>query len=111
MSRSFFEGIAIDRLDYTEYFSFKADDGVSWLPRAASSASGSGIAAATESGPAQSFRLSHRAMSQRLHEVLHPVRPRLRHCAKLVSLVLSDSSSIIRDDGQPPANQPRGRDD
>ena len=27
-----FEGIAIDRLDYSELFSFDNDDGVSWVP-------------------------------------------------------------------------------
>ena len=31
-----FEGIAIDRLDYSEYFNIDADDNTSWVPLAGS---------------------------------------------------------------------------
>ena len=27
-----FEGIAVDRLDYSEFYNLHADDGVSWVP-------------------------------------------------------------------------------
>ena len=42
------QGIAVDRFDYTAYFSYKRDDGVSWVPQAAGG-----------EGPAQSLLLSH----------------------------------------------------
>ena len=72
-----FEGIAIDRLDYSEFFNYEADDGVSWIP-----VNGSGalhlLAAnttATTWGPARALRLSNRQTFNRLHEVLHEQQP------------------------------------
>lgn len=60
-----FEGIAIDRLDYSEFFNFDRDDGISWIPSTAATA-GPG-----PHRPAQSLRHSHRAMFSRLSEIMH----------------------------------------
>ena len=64
-----FEGIAIDRLDYSEFFNLDADDGLSWIPNVAATAT------ATTSrawGPARSMRLAYRHTLNRLHTLLHP---------------------------------------
>lgn len=71
-----FEGIAIDRLDYSEYFNygehFGQDDQQSWIP-----VNGSGRSAGLSNysnwawGPARALRLSYRHTYERLHEVLH----------------------------------------
>jgi len=71
-----FEGIAIDRLDYSEYFNygehFGQDDNTSWIP-----VNGSGRSAGISNystwtwGPARALRLSYRHTYERLHEVLH----------------------------------------
>jgi hypothetical protein len=63
-----FEGIAIDRLDYSEFFNYNADDGVSWVPINSSGAHGSAL---DVFGPARALRLSYRHTFNRLHEVLH----------------------------------------
>jgi hypothetical protein len=55
------QGIAIDRFDYTKYYSFKRDDGVSWVPQQGGEAY----------GPAQSLLLSHRHTYARLSDTLH----------------------------------------
>ena len=60
-----FEGIAIDRLDYSEFFNLDRDDGISWVPSAAAKA-GPGPHRA-----ARSLRHSHRAMFARLAEIFH----------------------------------------
>jgi len=62
-----FEGIAIDRLDYSEFFNYDADDGLSWVPINSSSGAGLDIF-----GPARAVRLSYRHTFNRLHELLHP---------------------------------------
>jgi hypothetical protein len=56
-----FEGIAIDRLDYSDYFNFDADDGTSWVP----------VNSSNDWGPARALRLSYRHTYDRLHETLH----------------------------------------
>ena len=71
-----FEGIAIDRLDYSEYFNygehFGQDDQHSWIP-----VNGSGRSAGRTNysswvwGPARALRFSYRHTYARLHEVLH----------------------------------------
>jgi len=71
-----FEGIAIDRLDYSEYFNygehFGQDDNTSWIP-----VNGSGRSAGSQNysswtwGPSRALRLSYRHTYSRLHEVLH----------------------------------------
>jgi len=61
-----FEGIAIDRLDYSEFYNYDADDGVSWVPHASS---GNG---ANVWGPARAVRVSYRHTFNRLHKVFHP---------------------------------------
>lgn len=71
-----FEGIAIDRLDYSEFYNYDADDGVSWVP-----INGSGslwlpvLPADTEWGPARALRLSYRHTFYRLHQTLHLEQP------------------------------------
>ena len=50
-----FEGIAIDRLDYSEYFNYDADDNVSWVPTSWLH----GSSKATGWGPARALRLSY----------------------------------------------------
>ena len=66
-----FEGIAIDRLDYSEFFNYDYDDNTSWVPR-----NGSQLTPTKGDlsvwGPARALRLSYRHTFHRLHEVLHP---------------------------------------
>lgn len=59
-----FEGIAVDRLDYTEWFNLNGDDGVSWCPQSSSG----------DYGPAQSLRLSYRAVWDIIGPALHGAR-------------------------------------
>ena len=63
-----FEGIAIDRLDYSEFFNYDRDDGVSFVPV-------NGTKGANYStwswGVARALRLSYRHTFGRLHGVLH----------------------------------------
>eukprot|EP01047_Picozoa_sp_COSAG01_P010289 COSAG01_NODE_433_length_17113_cov_23.009757_6_plen_245_part_00 len=67
---SAFEGIAIDRLDYSEYFNYDQDDNISWVPLA--SADGSSV----KWGKARALRLSYRHTFNRLHmECVHPGSP------------------------------------
>ena len=71
-----FEGIAIDRLDYSEYFNygehFEQDDLASWIPVNGSGRSaGSSNYSSWEWGPARALRLSYRHTYERLHKVLH----------------------------------------
>ena len=71
-----FEGIAIDRLDYSEYFNygehFGQDDNTSWIP-----VNGSGRSAGSTNysswtwGASRALRLSYRHTFSRLHQVLH----------------------------------------
>lgn len=67
-----FEGIAIDRLDYTEYYNTEYDDGLSWVPLPGTGESKYGVA--------RSLRVSHRAIFDkigRLLRVTDPANPRL----------------------------------
>jgi len=81
-----FEGIAVDRLDYSEYYNLDADDGVCWVPcppngancrsksaeTEASSSAGAGGNWTGGFGPARSLRLSYRDTFRRIgKEVLH----------------------------------------
>lgn len=64
-----FEGIAIDRLDYSEFFNYDRDDGLSWVP-----INGSGSPPNYSNwswGPARALRLSYRHTFNRLHQLLH----------------------------------------
>lgn len=63
-----FEGIAIDRLDYSEFFNFDRDDGVSFVP--VNGSKGSNYSTWVW-GRARALRLSYRHTYARLHEVLH----------------------------------------
>jgi hypothetical protein len=68
-----FEGIAIDRLDYSEFFNYDADDGVSWIPRNKSTNEEESAGNDLDVwGPARALRISYRHTFQRLHEILHP---------------------------------------
>ena len=67
-----FEGIAIDRLDYTESFNYDRDDNVSWVPVNGTGVPGAPRADLTIWGAARSLRTSNRHTFNRLHEVLHP---------------------------------------
>ena len=64
-------GIAIDRLDYSEFFNYDYDDNVSWIPRNGTAEDGL-RADLTIWGPARALRLSYRHTFNRLHESLHP---------------------------------------
>ena len=88
-----FEGIAIDRLDYSEFFNYDADDGVSWVPVNCTAPEPDCGATANVSGwswgPARALRVSYRHTFGRSHRVLHDwsqflcvhVQPTsLRHC-------------------------------
>ena len=75
------QGIAIDRFDYSEYYSYKRDDGVSWIPQA-----GGG------DGPAQSLLLSHIHAYDRLASVLRAAsatKAMLGNCNTLCRLDLA----------------------
>ena len=72
-----FEGVAVDRLDYTELFNLDGDDGVSWIAQNAT-----GI-----TGPAQSLRLSYRSLFERMHELMHDAsNPKVRPSPLVVLL-------------------------
>jgi hypothetical protein len=58
------QGIAIDRFDYTAYYSYKRDDGVSWVPQAAGGW-----------GPAQSLVQSHIHTYSRMAAALRAAGP------------------------------------
>jgi len=72
-----FEGIAIDRLDYSEAFNYDRDDNVSWVPvLPGKQANPAGnwphdVITNWTWGPARALRLSYRHTYQRLHETLH----------------------------------------
>ena len=70
-----FEGIAIDRLDYSEFFNYDFDDHVSWIPTDGTRINGSSSQSLTIWGPARALRLSYRHTYNRLHEVLHLQQP------------------------------------
>ena len=87
-----FEGIAIDRMDYSEAYNYDKDDNLSWVPRAPSpGANPTGRWPYTANwtfGPARSNRLSYRHTYARLHEVLKKARggkggPMLNNCNAL----------------------------
>ena len=59
------QGIAVDRFDYSNYYSYKRDDGTSWVPQAGGGAW----------GPAQSLLLSHIHTYTRLAAVLRAASP------------------------------------
>lgn len=63
-----FEGIAIDRLDYSELFNYNADDGVSWVPVNSTSGNSKDL---DIYGSARALRLSYRHTFNRLHELFH----------------------------------------
>lgn len=72
-----FEGIAIDRLDYSEAFNYDRDDNISWVPvspgRKANPAGNwpHNVIANWTWGPARALRLSYRHTYERLHQTLH----------------------------------------
>eukprot|EP01006_Ploeotia_vitrea_P065811 TRINITY_DN93852_c0_g1_i1.p1 TRINITY_DN93852_c0_g1~~TRINITY_DN93852_c0_g1_i1.p1 ORF type:complete len:808 (+),score=70.02 TRINITY_DN93852_c0_g1_i1:44-2467(+) len=60
-----FEGIAIDRLDYTDYYNYAFDDGVSWVPYPTKKGEKQLF------GPAMSLRVSNNLMFGELHQMYH----------------------------------------
>lgn len=80
-------GIAIDRFDYTHYYSFKRDDGVSWVPQPGGAGGGW--------GPAQSLLLSHRHAYARLAGAMRGVNPR--------AVMLGNCNTVCRVDLGGPA--------
>ena len=68
-----FEGIAIDRLDYSQYFNYDTDDGISWVPVncTAKNSSKCGNYTQWSWGKARALRLSYRHTYERLHQLLH----------------------------------------
>jgi len=76
------QGIAVDRFDYSAYFSYKRDDGVSWVPQAAGGAS----------GPAQSLLVSHIHTYARMAAALRaasPAKVMLGNCNTLCRIDLA----------------------
>jgi hypothetical protein len=61
------QGIAVDRFDYTAYYSYKRDDGISWVPQQ----EGGGSAW----GPAQSLVVSHVHTYARMAAALRAASP------------------------------------
>jgi hypothetical protein len=88
-----FEGIAIDRLDYSEFFNYDADDGVSWVPRNGSGDLKLPPPNGTVWGPARALRLSYRHTFGRLHEVLHTRQP-----AGKKKMLLNNCNTLCRVD-------------
>eukprot|EP00041_Stephanoeca_diplocostata_P027866 m.777446 g.777446 ORF g.777446 m.777446 type:complete len:964 (-) comp23264_c0_seq2:304-3195(-) len=83
-----FQGIAIDRLDYSEFFNTDRDDNVSWVP------TNKGVVAG--SGPyrkARSLRFSYRSMFERLHQTFHVAPP-----AGQEKVMLMNCNSLCRID-------------
>ena len=72
------QGIAIDRFDYSQYYSYKRDDGVSWVPQAAGGW-----------GPAQSLLNSHIHVYTRLAGALRPSQVMLGNCNTLCRIDLA----------------------
>lgn len=60
-----------DRLDYSEFFNYDADDNISWIPRNGTTTT-AGRTDLGIWGPARALRLSYRHTFNRLHEKLHP---------------------------------------
>lgn len=86
------QGIAIDRLDYSEAFNYDKDDGISWVPlapRAGAEPHGAWPHTANWTwGAARANRLSYRHTYARLHEVLKRARhgkggPMMNNCNAL----------------------------
>ena len=73
------QGIAIDRFDYTAYYSYKRDDGVSWVPQAAGGW-----------GPAQSLVQSHVHTYARIAAALRAAGP--------TKLMLGNCNTLCRID-------------
>ena len=73
------QGIAIDRFDYTAYYSYKRDDGVSWVPQAAGGW-----------GPAQSLVQSHVHTYSRMAAALRAAGP--------AKLMLGNCNTLCRVD-------------
>ena len=73
------QGIAIDRFDYSAYFSYKRDDGMSWVPQADGSW-----------GPAQSLLNSHVHTYTRLAAALRAASP--------TKLMLGNCNTLCRID-------------
>jgi hypothetical protein len=76
------QGIAIDRFDYSAYYSYKRDDGLSWIPQAGGGAW----------GPAQSLLSSHIHAYARLAGVLRaasPTKVMLGNCNTLCRIDLA----------------------
>lgn len=59
------QGIAIDRFDYSEYYSYKRDDGMTWIPQASGN----------RCGPAQSLLNSHIHTYSRIAAALRAASP------------------------------------
>lgn len=68
-----FEGIAIDRIDYSENYNYERDDGVSFVPMIKPDNTSHNVSDLGEWvwGPARSLRTSYRHTTERLHRLLH----------------------------------------
>ncbi len=86
-----FEGIAIDRLDYSEFFNFDADDNISWVPRAGNLPKVGTNRSYTSWGKARALRLSYRHTFNRLHDVLHTAQP-----AGKKRVILNNCNTVCR---------------
>jgi hypothetical protein len=74
------QGIAIDRFDYTAYYSYKRDDGLSWVPQADGASY----------GPAQSLVASHIHVYERMAASLRAASP--------TKLMLGNCNTLCRID-------------
>eukprot|EP00038_Savillea_parva_P010156 m.188310 g.188310 ORF g.188310 m.188310 type:complete len:848 (+) comp17384_c0_seq1:177-2720(+) len=95
-----FEGIAIDRLDYSELFNYNADDGVSWVPVNSTSGNSKDL---DIYGPARALRLSYRHTFNRLHELFHsnhqqkmPPSASERHSTTTQKIMMMNCNTLCR---------------
>ena len=90
-----FEGIAIDRLDYTQYFNLEKTDEHSWVPTNASA----GSPGLDVWGPARALRLSHRHTFARIRAALKDRFVMLQNCNLLCRLDLMESADASFSEG------------
>lgn len=86
-----FEGIAIDRLDYSEFFNFDADDNISWVPYPGDTSEVGGDRSSSSWGKARALRLSYRHTFNRLHDALHTAQP-----AGKKRMILNNCNTVCR---------------
>jgi len=82
---------AIDRLDYSEFFNYDADDNISWVPYSGDMPKMGSNRSFTSWGKARALRLSYRHTFNRLHEALHTAQP-----AGKKRMILNNCNTVCR---------------